>query len=237
MSRKFGIGLLVLLIGITLSASRSVYWEGEGANGDVFWNQNEAFVFLNVVRHGYHYSYLNVLGEISMEVLGRVPTPNDDSWEVVVLRVTPDSIQTIQTQRLGLGPYVLFGESIYAKEANSETLWKWNGTRFERAPTQEGQEIRGKWGTQWDTTKAVGQPVRPDFDAVNGWSGRYDLVMRTLKIDFQGTTVVLIGKNLFPKESIQLVRDGRPPATIWEMGNRPTPISKRRYELLFSHLN
>jgi hypothetical protein len=229
--RKLGLSLLALLIIITVAVSLRVYGKREAANGVVFWDRNEAFVFLNVVRHGYHFSYLYLLVEFPMELLGYVPTPNDTRWEVVVLRVSQDSVQTVEMQRLRLGPYVLFGESIYAVDADDATLWKWNGTQFEKTNTQEQLEIR----ENWNDAKVVGHPIRPDFDAVNGWSARDDVATRTLKIDFQGATITLVGKDFFSNESIQLMKDGRPTATIWEMDKRPKKISRREYGVLFRY--
>jgi hypothetical protein len=111
-------------------------------------------------------------------------------------------------------------------------LSKWVGNRFER-PTPEEY---GAFATFKFSKKISQHPW--EFDNVDGWSmrggGHLGNEQYSFTLDGQSMTVVSVAETLSPAPlSVQLIRSGQPPQTIWSFDGRPHPVSKAEYRKIF----
>jgi len=234
--------VLTASIAVVLLSSFHAYYIRTDGGGQLFWNDKEALLFLQVNRTGYRMTYLGVLQEMVREMLPfGVPKPHDTHSSVVVLRMTADSIERDILDNFWIAGIEPFEGALYTGNLlPGGTLMKWAGTHFER-PTPE--ELKNYYAA------ANNLPAGPSYDNVAGWSKRTIAgeVARQSPTDYNETdtkiTIELEGKQLtFTMNSgfisheayVELRRPGeQKPQRIWSLDEKPHRVSKREYEAAF----
>jgi hypothetical protein len=235
--RKFLIVLFVLGGILLLLMYSKVYVVRGSAGGTLYWNKDQALVFMQVGSSGARLSYLRYAFEPLLVALSDIRQPDDQRCsQTFVIQITDKDVQRFDTDlnRYAEDPYCgihfdLFEGRIYAVHGR---LWKWSGTEFEAA-TQE--EVRAFDAAKASTT-AASHPW--EFDDLEGWSMRKLGLTRPeyhLVLNGQPATVVISWGETWPQRpmTVDLTRPGQPPKTIWSFDGRPHTVSKAEYERLF----
>ncbi len=230
------ISALALIGCVLLIASVSVsYTIRSGANGDLLWHGQEAYLFLEVGSFGYRSSYLQYFGEaITAFFIGPVPATSRSS-RTDVFRFTPKGFELYKNDSLALGPQMApFDDVIYAD--SDRGLVKWSDGHFE--PTTN-EELR-----RFENRSVLG----PDFANFNGWSRRsfiFNKGMDARKFDQGGDVIFEIQLDGSPELvtvthgaggtyfSVGWGREGQDPQGIWHLDLRPHQVSKPEYEMAF----
>ena len=218
------VGVLIVLVAL---ASQKTYRIGESADGTLMWNADEAYLFLNVGYRGYRLNYVQTLLEMVREYFGAVRPPDDQSFWVEILRITPKAIEHHTEEGKSLDLYTPFQGSIYAN--NQGTPWRWSGTRFEVPGPQEQKELDG-----------IKRLSATDFSNSNGWSKRGGILSRSedevkYNIVIGGKPLVLDVKRRSPETSIdvRLLRPDGTADTVWYADLHPRKVRKEEYQPTF----
>jgi hypothetical protein len=208
------------------------------SGGVLYWNANEALLFVAESNEGARMGYARYMLEPLVVGLGHILQPSDKRCtRFLVIRVTDKDVQRYDTdlyrylgeQGCDFQPE-LFEGNFYA--VSWPKLWKWSENHFERPTPQE----YGAFATALFGAKNVSQHPW-EFDNVDGWSMRgfgqtppkYQLVLNG-----QPVTLAFHGETWPPAPlSVDLIRPGQPPQTIWSFDGRPRRVSKTDYESVF----
>jgi hypothetical protein len=234
MPRKKTILLLGLATAVIALASFHTYYIRTVAGGDLFWNSDEAYIFLKIGSRGIRLSYLQEFYWRLREALGEVHPPERGSDSVLVLRVTPEEVQRHAVGNMHAGSFDFFNGTIYATGLNKPTgegLLKWTGNHFEQ-PSQE--ELR-------KLANGALLTYPPSFRNVDGWSKQAGLGLKEFDykaefpIELRGEPITLVVKSidLANEISIDLLRPGRPAERIFHQNQRFRKVSRREYEETF----
>lgn len=218
----FCFGALILFV---LASVKSYYVE-TAANGNLFWNADEAYVFLRVTHTGYHMSCLQYPIEMIVEHLHEGRRPSDKSFSVSVFRVTPDKVQHYVVDDVHLGSIQVFEQSIYAGDFKSGSLMKWSGTGFIPASPTERRRLE----------ENINRALAPNFSDVDGWSGRSGPPEGEFALKLAGKPISLDIKtgNTQGVASIEIVRVGQGRDRIWYLEHQPQKVNKTEYHRYFS---
>jgi hypothetical protein len=136
------IKVLVFTIVILALTSFKMYYVRDDGGVDIVWNKSEGYLFLSVVRRGYHFSYLEYPMDAMLQYFGSIRLPDDHHSSITVLQVTPSTVQRYVTENIPpLIFYTPFDQTIYANREG--VLWKWAGARFEQATAEEQRKVDG----------------------------------------------------------------------------------------------
>jgi hypothetical protein len=244
MAKKLFVCILVAgaaLLAFTLT--RPVYALQGFGNGEVYWNNDEALVYLTDDVLGAHMSLFRYAAEPFFLNLGQARTRDDLACaRTVVIRITGNDLQVLDP---GLPTYFRHGCEIGMRyfsghfyAASWPKLWVWDGTRFER-PTPEQY---GAYATAFD---ARSLPPGPDaeitgkFDNIDGWSWRSFTKGQRYDLTVNGQPMTLIFTGLpspntpQPPYSLDLIRPGQSPQRIWYFDGRPHRVTKTEYYAAF----
>lgn len=236
--------LIVLLVAVAASAailaSARLYYIQTEAGGELFWNNEEAVIFISESQVGYSFRYLYypVLW-VRWHIPFGAPGPVADHSSALVITVTSDRIQKYRVDNFRLGRVSPFKGAFYgANMLPGGQLMKWSGTRF--VPVSA------------DEAKAFGAYVRnlptgPAFSDVEGWSkqtivgniSKYIVnnkeTDRTLLVDIRGENLTFVmNSGFFTRNAyIILERPGASPETIWQLNEKFHRISKKRFTSVF----
>lgn len=229
--------LLLLLLGLA-----GDYFVIEGAGGTLVWNADEAYLFLDTGHRGYHVPYLAYPIEMLKEYFGVAPLPRSAKFFVVVLKITPDSVQQYVTNSFGEpSPYDLYTPidgTIYANKGGA--LWKWAGTHFEPASREEEKSLDG-----------INHLTALDVSSAKGWTKRGGLLTtgeKEVKVPFtlRGQALTLFvrcvpivggaGCHGDNDVTIDLLGPGSLSRTLWHMEQRPRRVSKAEYLQFFRNV-
>jgi hypothetical protein len=233
------VSLLALVGCVLLLASVSVrYTIRSGANGDLLWHGQEAYLILEVGSLGYRSSYLRYFAE-AITAFFNVPVPaTNRTSQTIVFRFTPSGSEHFENESLLLGPEIApLNDTIYAD--SDRGLVKWSGRHFEPTSTEEQQRF---------VTRSVSGP---DFANFNGWSRRSFIFNKGVdarifnaggnvefEIELAGKPAILAvthGEN-GDYYSISWNRQGQESQEIWHLDLRPHSVSKPEYETAFGTL-
>jgi hypothetical protein len=230
--------LLAVTATALLLAYAEVYVVRERAGGVLYWNENEALLFIEQDTSGAHMSYLRYAVEPILVSMGDVQSPNDSRCsKVVVIQVTDKDVRNYATDLDRYvtdsycgGRFAVFEGRIYA-DSGKNNLWKWSSTHFEPVTTEELHAFDAQRGL------AAARPHPWEFDGQDGWSMRslgQTLPKYQLLLNGQTVTILFSGKTWPPRPlSISLQRSGQPPQTIWSFDEQPHRVGKAEYEKLF----
>ena len=199
------------------------YYIRDGAVGQLFWNRDQAYVFLNVGRFGARISYLGYPLEVVRECLHGVRPPDARAYHVTVLAVSPERVQSY-VANINLGTFFLFQNHLYAGSLDEGRLYEWMGSHFVPTIPEEQERIRNDQH-HFDL----------EFSDVNGWSGRYAPVGGRFPISLKGRPITLVMDNgyLGSYLSIEVERPGQPAERVFYLNQRPHRVSRAEYERVF----
>jgi hypothetical protein len=234
MLKKLGFAFLVaLVIILAILAQTRMYIVGDAADGVLFWNSNEADIFLKIVNRGYRMSYLQYLVKLPKELLGGVPTPDANHFSGAVLRLDPEGVLRYGKEEIEVGSFELVDGKVCSRNLKDGVLWVWSGTQLEPA----GIQVERNLEEAQRAFKVSEHPLGPDFDGMNGWSGRYSIPYRNdgTKFDMEvhGQKLTVIVRKSGNTISINLINSGKREESIWKMNNRTRKVTKTEYEKLF----
>jgi hypothetical protein len=226
-TRIFVIPVVAVIVALTFT---QMYHVREDNGGQLLWKGDQAYVFMSVVRRGYHFGYREYPWVILKEYLRAPPIPNDQRRTLDVIRVTPSTLERRVLEVEGNGPILMtpFEGHIYAN--CDGTLCKWNETRFEAATEEEGRKLNG-----------ISKLSAIDFSEMDGWSKRgigpvSDDVHFSIELGKELTLLVRQGnvyKSPYDSSTIDLLRPGHPPEKLWHVDGNPRWVSKNEYERTF----
>jgi hypothetical protein len=98
------------------------------------------------------------------EPLGVVDSADDKNSFTFVFYITPSAVERCETAGK-FEYYTPVDNILYA--GNEGALWKWMGTRFEQASSEEQGKLNGTAGLS-----------KEDFTDANGWSARRSITER-----------------------------------------------------------
>ena len=163
--------ILIIAALILIAAALHVYFLREHAWGCILWDADEAYFIVQVVRTGYHVSYLGCPWFFAKEYFGAVESPLDSYAALVIIRVTSSGIERhvvklADREEGGAGSdpdrFTPIEGRIYANCPTLNGLCRWVGDHFEGVTQEERQRLGGS-----------DRLTKADFDNdKNGWSRR-----------------------------------------------------------------
>jgi len=233
------VAILVLLL------SLRVYYVRADSGGELFWNADNAYIFIGVTDRGYRFSYLGYLVEQVREIFPfGASAPSDKRFSVVVLHVTPSAVQRYLIDDFWLARVEPFQGTLYAANMlPGAGFMKWSGTRFEPTSTEEAERHH-----EYMIKLPTGPPAGPSYDNVEGWSkrtvvGKIVSESSTVFVEKDSTVTIDAGGNqlMFVMNSgfisheayIDLARPGRPPERIWHLDANAHRVDRADYKRIF----
>jgi hypothetical protein len=238
MPRKLLVAIAVFVVCLVLLAfGRTYVLRQSMSDGKLYWNTNEALLFITEANEGAEMSYARYALEPFFVSLGLVRLPSNKRCSAtLVFRVTDHEVQRYDTDlhQYASEPYCgfhfdLFQGHIYA--VSWPRLWKWTGTAFEAATPEESRAF--------DEAGAASLNSPPKFDNVDSWSMRelgQTKPEQKMVLNGQPLMIVFHGATWPPKPlSVELIREGQTAQAIWSLDDEPRRISKSEYEYVFGH--
>lgn len=226
---------LIAVVALGTIASSKVYFLREGSGGTLYSKGDEAYLFMNGSRRGYHFTYLEFPWMALKQVLNAPPFPDDRRVSDIVIRVTPSAVdrQIVDFgEETGGVPNSItpFDDGFYAR-CPGVILCKWTGKSFEPA-TEEEQR-------RHDGTNRLDQG-HTNSETINGWSRRRVGFSPGDHFEAQvGNKFVIAAKNQSTAASqgswvwVDLLRPGQPPERLYEVNETPRRVEKAEYERAF----
>lgn len=233
--------LLIAVLGVAavIAAGFSTFFVRDDAGGEVLWNSDEAYVFVDVATRGLHVTWLGYPWFLFKNLIGgfaRAVPPDDQKISVIIVRVTPSEAErhlvSLKDPNPGSAPtmYIAHENRIYANCPELGGLCVGAGDRFGSA-TLEGRV--GLDGISLLTMK--------DFENNNGWSKRTFAVTRnepTFSVAVGGKfTLSITGldadKTGHGAISIDRLTPGRAPTKIANIELRNAGVSRNEYRRVF----
>ena len=84
---------VVIVAVILIAAAFHIYFLREYAGGWLLWDASEAYLFVDVIREGYHVSYIGYPWFAAKEYFGAVESPLDSHAALVVIRVGSSGVE------------------------------------------------------------------------------------------------------------------------------------------------
>jgi hypothetical protein len=235
--RKRNLAILIIIAGILfVLVYVQIYVTRGGANGVLYWNSDDALMFIGENLEGAHMSPLRYALQPYLNQWGDVRSRDDLTCaRILVIRVTDKDVKTYVTDlptHIGgnercISNFKLFDGQIYA--LSWPKLLRWTGSGFERPTAQE-------YGAYARQTPDF-EPHPWEFDNRDGWSMRelgatpHD---SPIVLHGQSMTITFHGRTWPPKPiSIDLVRSGQPLQTLWTFDEQPRTVSKSQYYASF----
>jgi hypothetical protein len=230
--------IVLILLALTLLAASfvPVFYVRDDAGGTVFWQEKEAYLCLGDGHTGYHFSSLRYPFVAIGEYFHVIPSPANQRVSMIVIHVTLSEVERAQMDSKGelnnSDAIVPFDDGFYAI-CEGSVLCKWAGNRYRPATEEEQHRIGGV-----NRMLSLREDLKSGF--VNGWHARN---MRRLPGDhFEADIVNLVisVKNLatnpraYPWFSVQLLRPGQTPESLYNVDGTPRRVSKPEYEHTFS---
>jgi hypothetical protein len=208
---------------VVLSLFFHTYYIDSWGDESLLWNEKEVYLFMHGEYRGYHVSYLGYSAEVGKSYFGVIDSPDDKRPYTVIIRITPSGLERYQ-ERAQFDFLTPHDNGLYAWHDGS--LWKWAGTHFEKASTEEQQ----KFGSRPSLPKQ-------DFANLDGWSGHFS---STAMIKVNPPTQVGGVPMTFDFRDgelyVELAGHHYPPQSVYYYhGGRAQHVSKTEYERVFSN--
>lgn len=231
------------LVGLLLFSD--VYYIQDQAWGDLFWNAESAYVFIGIDSRGSPYSLLGFAVEVVREMFPfGASAPRDRHSSVVVLRITPDSVQRYSQDDFWLSTITPFQGVLYTNNRlHDRESVKWSGFQFEPTTPDEDSKF-----IEYFRSSPELRPKGPSYDNLQGWSKRAvagEVVSEsstvsvekdarvTIELNGKPLTFVMNSGFLTQEAYIDFMRPNQPPERIWYLDERSHRVSKTEYERMF----
>ena len=233
MIKKMTIALVITVVIIALgSFFLKTYYIGHGADAELLWDSDQAYIVVNVNSLGWRMSYLQYLMTALRESARVASPPNDRLCSSVMLRVTAEGTQRYEMKDHCPATYVGYGSEIYGNDRG--VLLKWVDGHLEQLSPEKQKNINSELLS--DTT---------EFDHVKGWSKRHGILTRLsdevkFDVEISGQPLTFsVNRGSSGQGSsgqgltINLVRANRVPETMWHLDQHPRKVTKDEYENVF----
>jgi hypothetical protein len=243
MTKKAVFAILVVVASLGVLLMRPIYAMQGFGSGEVYWNKDQALVYMTKNVLGAHMSFLRYVAEPFFLDLGQVRMRNDIACaNTVVIRITDKDVEALDP---GLPTYFgheceigmrYFAGHFYA--VSWPKLWVWNGTNFER-PTPEEYGAYATAFAAHTLPPGADVEISGKFDNIDGWSWRSFSKGPNYDLTVNGEHITLIfGGLLRPNTpqapySLDLIRPGQSAQRIWYFDGRPHRVSKDEYFTTF----
>jgi len=239
MQRKEKRRVVAILLVLCLAASLllNVYYVIDGSGGTLYWKGDEAYFFTSDSHTGYHPSYLAFPFELLAQTFFWAPFPSDQWHCYLVILITASSVERYPGACGGVNVHganwlTPFDDGFYAM-CQGAILCKWTVQGYVPATPEEKQRLDG----------GNGLVIAPQNDQIiNGWR-----VHRTpdapevgshFEVKLSDGSVVSVTNRAtdvraYPWISVDLLRPGQKPQSLYDVNETPHRVSKRRYESLF----
>jgi len=160
--------LLVVLVGLALIilATLKVNYVNVQPDGQLLWNDDDAYIFIGLADRGYRLSYLRYAAEsIREEFPFGATSPTDENFSLLVLHVTPSSIDRYSIANFRLGEIEPSAGALYVSNLMTSKTVRWAATHFEDQTPDEQKQLQ-------DLSRQGGLPSGPQYDNIQGWSKR-----------------------------------------------------------------
>jgi hypothetical protein len=231
---------IAVLLAAALAASvfLKVHYIRDDSGAELFWRADEAYLFVGTGHTGYCVSYLVYPWVVLKEYLHAPPSPADQLVSTTVIRMTPSAVErhvVAYGERTSNAPLFLtpFDDGFYAM-CPGAILCKWTGSGFDSATEEEQRRLDG-----------TNRLIRGDMNnIINGWHVHY--AGRSPGDHFEvevGKNSMIAVKNqatdvrAYPWISVDLLRPGQPPESLYDVNGTPRRVSKAEYERVFPKPN
>jgi hypothetical protein len=221
--------LAVLVIAVAILVFGKIYIIRDDSGGNLLWNSNEAYLFMDVKRRGFEIRYLEYPWVMIKESLYGVRLPDDQRTTVTVVHITASGVErhvveaSDEEQANTPDFYTPLQGYIYA---NCEGfLCRWTGNKFETAIEEEQRRLGG-----------TDQLIEKNME--KGWfkrgfaegSSNYEFAVDVDgKFSLQVTNKVM-DKGSHAMVSVGLVRPGQTLEDIWNLDARPRWVGRTEYK-------
>ncbi len=235
MRRKNVIATVLVLLAMLASAALRLYYIRNDSGGTLIWNDEEAYLLMSTAQRGLRVRYVSYPLVLLKEFFYGVTPPDDEHVIVTVVHVTASSterhvINIVDPSPGSPGLYTPLRGHIYADCPELGGLCRWNSDHFERATDEEQRQLDG-----------INKLTVPNFVNVGGWSrrdaGAGPGQQFTVGV---GNSFSILVKNEAkdPREyqriSVQVLRFGRVPETVWYLDETPHRVSRSSYGAAFN---
>jgi hypothetical protein len=224
--------LAVLVIAAAVLVLGKIYIIRDDSGGDLLWNSNEAYLFMDVRRRGFEMRYLEYPWVMLQEFFYGVRGINDQRTSVTVIHITASGVERhvveASDEEQANTPDFLTPLQGYIYANYHGSLCKWTGNKFETATEEEQRRLGG-------TNRLIEENME------RGWSKRgfgeessnYEFAVDVGgKFSLQVTNKVT-GKGNHAMVSVGLIRPGQTPEGIWHLDGRPKWVGRAEYKHVF----
>jgi hypothetical protein len=235
MRRQTKIWLVVIAI-LAVSALIHVYYLVDGSGATLFSRGDEAYLFLASGHEGYRVSYLAFPFAIVREYFNAPISRTDYGGCSLVIRVTASKVERFLTHcgdpDLQYVAFVTpFEDGFYAM-CRLSIVCKWTESGFVPATQEETRRVGGVSGL-----------VKGDMkdQTVNGWNVRYARMPGDhVEVPISSELIISVRNRATdvpkwqdPWITVDLLRPGQSPQTLYDVNGKPRRVSKREYEDVF----
>lgn len=225
--RVLTLALAVMALTAALSVKTHWIWSNEVIT-QLFWNEQEALVFIATTELGWSGNYLQAGWQIVRNLFGAS----------IQMKARRDSVYAVRCNAAGATierldatspspPYFMVGGSIYSRYGGE--LTRWTGSTFQPVNVEDRTRI------------AAAVPASGAFDSRDGWSHRINILAdpapyREFPVVLGGTRNKLIArKGTSPErwKALDFQREDTPPQRLFYLDERPRTVDERVYSILF----
>lgn len=237
MRNKIVIAIVIAVAALGVFAFEpKVYLLREEGSGAIYWNQNQALLFMGSTVSGARMSYPRYALEPLLVGMWHVRAPNDERCsQGSVIEVTDKEIKHFDTDASHFVgndtcdmDMAVFNGHLYIGYLGRDMLWRWSSDHYEPATPDE---LRA-----FDASKTAEKAFlqRRQFDNVDGWSmrqlgtpsPRYDLHFGDATV-----TVIYSGQHgTRQSESVDVILPGQSAVRVWSIEPGPRSVTKAQYD-------
>lgn len=230
--KLFFILLVLVFFGLALAFPRMKFYliRADGGGGELFWHNDEAYLFMFDRPFGYHLSGAELLAEPIKEYFYTPAVPENDGHGLITIHVTSSAVvRHVQKSTVGINSFTPLGNAIYAICPGG--ICRWSGAQFELITSQDEQNMGGRDRLINDWK---------EFTNVNGWSRRLIRAVGPGETPIHGQFSIEVNRQfvLLVTEGnptlVLLQRPNKPRETLWHYKQGLSVVSKAKYESVFA---
>jgi hypothetical protein len=226
--------VLACLLFVYLTCFFRIYLVRDGIENSVLlWDSEEAYLFANWSRVGYHFTCFEYLVGYIPALFGVNHSYDDIRSSTLVIRITPTGVDRYVAERdpenpkgdpVGFLAYFPMGDCLFGFDGRDP--WKCDRTRY------TGQNPN-------DPVRATGyiQAQQRDFQAINGWSARHGLpgwpARSSIELDDKPIAFLLKVDNSRDEISLKVQLPNGAPLSVLHVDKNLHLVRRMTYEYMF----
>lgn len=233
MRRLFFVTIILMIATVLAASVIKIHRVEKFAHARLYWDHKQAYVFITEYTLGWRPSYIRAVGQRIKAIFPMTSVSYDDlRSSTTVWRISnagTEKVATVPSDTFAYS-FVPFEEGLFADDGAA--IVKWTGDRFIAASQQEIAIV---------IVKARHTALHPDFNDVNGWSGRYDILAGNklkveipLSIDDAASIDLVVThdiQNQLTTVSVQTNKTGVD--SLFQLESESKKISKSQYQMIF----